>query len=475
MVLIATTLLLGLCQAPQTSSEETRANATEDVIILKAGERLTGRIVKETPDYIEVRMGVGAVVGFGKSRVLRIIRAVASKSEAMVRPALTNRDRWFLLHNGRGEIVGHLHGSVVTTDDGNFRICEEWHFRHKAGTTDITLVEVLDGGLHPRSCLYHERSFEKQGGRLSTERLVHGVVEGDQFVVQRRTLGSQERISYRFLEGMKFPLSLLEELRQRPGLSVHSGRFSLFDPRTDEFVGCRVSTRARRKVEWRGRKLQVREIATEIGGGCNVEWLDGSGDTIRREINGQALVAVRATEDVVRGRRVSVETGFASSLVANHDSGLALWLPNPVWRPLPQIKSQARIEAPLYRATAVLTELDQIDPRLELDSAVDAVLRWLKLSLGADLKVIRRGPAPLRGRPSIRIEADYRVEKIGKVEHFRAQVHVFRERDRYLALCCTAPRELHKELETDYQRICRSIELTRDDFVPKPQGPLKKD
>ena len=115
-----------------------------------------------------------------------------------------------------------------------------------------------------------------------------------------------------------------------------------------------------------------------------------------------------------------------------------------------------------------------MDAGLELDSAADAVLRWLRLSLGADLKVIRRGPMPLRGRPSILIDASYRVAKPGKVEFFRAQVHVFRMGNRYLALCCTAPRQFHKELEADYQRIRRSVELTRDDFAPEPQGPLKK-
>jgi hypothetical protein len=474
MVLIATTLVLGLCQAPQTPAPETRTPSQKDVIILKAGERIIGRIVKETADYIEVRMGAGSVVGFGKSRVLRITRAGVAESGPVAKPLLANRDSWFLLHNGLGETVGHLHSSVATTDDGGFRIGEEWRFKRKGGTTDITLVEVLDNRLHPRSCLYHERSFEKQGGRLTTERLVHGVVDGERFVVQRRTLSGQERISYRLRERMKFPLSLLEELRQRPRLSKQSARYSLFDPRIDEFVGCNVSTRARRTVEWQGRQVQVREIATETSRGSNVEWLNASSDTIRREINGQALVAVRTTEAVARGHRVSTHAGVTSALVANHDKGLALWLPNPVWRPLPNTASQVRIEAPIYRATAVLTELDQMDAGLELDSAADAVLRWLRLSLGADLKVIRRGPMPLRGRPSILIDASYRVAKPGKVEFFRAQVHVFRIGNRYLALCCTAPRQFHKELEADYQRIRRSVELTRDDFAPEPQGPLKK-
>ena len=68
------------------------------------------------------------------------------------------------------------------------------------------------------------------------------------------------------------------------------------------------------------------------------------------------------------------------------------------------------------------------------------------------------------------IEAIYRSGKA----YFHAQVHVFRVRGRFLALCCTAPRGLHKELEADYRRICGSVQLTRDDFVPKPQGPLKR-
>ncbi|MHC4514446.1 MAG: hypothetical protein ACYTKC_05945 [Planctomycetota bacterium] len=474
MVLIATTLVLGLCQAPQASPQEPRTKAPQDVIILKAGERLAGRIVKETPDYIEVRMGVGTVVGFDKSRVLRITRAAASKSGAAPKPALADQDAWFVLHNGRGELVGHLHSAVVTTDDGNFRIGEEWHFRRQTGTTDITLVEVIDDQLHPRSCFYHERSFRGPGGRLATERLVHGVVRGDRFVVQRRTLSGHEKTSYQFKDGLKFPLSLVEELRQRPGISMQGTRYSLFDPRTDEFMSCDVSTKTRRKVEWKGRQIHVREITTKTSLGSNVEWLDAANDTIRREINGQALVAVRSTREVVQGQRMGAKAGFTSALVTNTKAGLALWLPNPTWRPLPASRSQVRIEAPLYGATAVLTELDQIDAGLELDSAADAVLRWLKLSLGERLRVVQRSTEQVRGRPAVRIDATYRVAQTGKVEHFRARVHVFRVRGHYLALCCTAPRALHRQLETDYQRICRSVQLSRDDFVPTVQGPVKR-
>ncbi len=473
MVLIATTLLLGLCQAPQSPAHETSRPPSEDVIILKAGERLTGRIVRETPDYLELRMGVGSVVGFDKARVLRITRASASKSGATTPPALANRDSWFLLHNGRGDVVGHLHGSVVMTDDGFFRVGEEWHFRQKTGDTDVTLVEVLDDRLNPRSCFYHERTLAPKTRKLVAERLVHGVVEGDRFVVQRRTLLRNEKTKYRLQKGMKFPLSLLEELRQRPSLVVHGASYSLFDPRTDEFVRCNVSCKPRRKVEWQGRAMYVRELTIKTGSSTSVEWLDGSHDTVRREINGQALVAVPTTKGVAQGRRVRVH-GFASALVADADAGLALWLPNPTWRSLPQNGSQVRIEAPLYGATAVLMELDQIDPQLELDSAMDAVLRWLKLSLGEDLRVVDRGRESVRGRPAMRIDAAYRVAQKGKVEYFRARVHVFRVRGHYMTLCCTAPTSLHRQLEYDYQRIRDSVELTRDDFVPEPQGPVKK-
>lgn len=474
MVLIATTLLLGLCQAPQSPPQEPGRPPTEDVIILKAGERLAGRIVRETPDYLEVRMGTGTVVGFDKSRVLRITRASASKSGTTKPPALTNRDNWFLLHNGRGEVVGHLHGSVVRTDDGFYRVGEEWHFRQKTGDTEITLVEVLDDQLHPRSCFYHERKLAPQSRRLVKERLVHGVVEGDRFVVQRRTLGGNEKVRYRLQDGMRFPLSLAEEARQRPTLLVDDTSYSLFDPRIDEFVRCNVSCEPRRKVEWQGRPLYVRELTIKTGSTTNVEWLDGAHATIRREINGQALVAVPTIEDIAQRRRVRVHAGFASALVSDVEAGLALWLPNPTWRSLPSNGSQVRIEAPLYGATAVLMELDQIDSRLELDSAADAVLRWLRLSLGQDLRVLDRSKETLRGRPSIKIDAAYRVPHKGKVEHLRARVHVFRVRGHYVTLCCTAPTSLYQQLQRDYQRICESVELTSDDFEPKPQGPLKK-
>lgn len=478
MVLIATTLVLGLCQVPQQPAQEAGPPSQEDVIILRAGERLAGRIVRETADYLEVRMGAGTVVGFDKSRVLRITRASAGKAGKTAAPALGNRDSWFLLHNGRGDVVGHLHGSVVRTDDGFFRIGEEWHFRHEEGDTDITVVEVLDDRLHPRSCLYHERKLAPGTRRLVAERLVHGVVEGDRFVVQRRTLVGSDKSSYRLPKGMRFPLSLLERIRQRacrpgrPELVAEGASYSLFDPRTDEFVRCHVSWKPRRRVEWQGRSMCVGELTTKIGSGSNVEWLDGSDATIRREINGQALVAVPTTQDLAQGRRVRIH-GFGSALVTDQDAGLALWLPSPTWRALPANGSQIRVEAPLYGATAVLMELDQIDATLELDSAADTVLRWLKLSLGRGLRVVGRSRETLRGRSAIRIDAAYSVPQPGKVTHFRARVHVLRVGGRYVTLCCTAPTPLHRELEHDYQRIAESVQLARDDFAPKFQGPLR--
>jgi len=474
MVLIATTLVLGLCLAPQSPAQETGKPPSEDVIILKAGERLSGRIVRETPDYLEVRMGAGTVVGFDKSRVLRITRASASKSGVTTPPALSNSDSWFLLHNGRGDVVGDLHGSVVRTDDGFFRVGEEWRFRQKTGNTEITLVEVLDDQLHPRSCFYHERTLAPQSRRLVAERLVHGVVEGDRFVVQRRTLGGNAKVRYRLQAGMRFPLSLAEQVRQQRSPLAPDTSYSLFDPRIDEFVRCKVSCGPRRKVEWQGRPIYVRELIIKTGSTTNVEWLNGAHATVRREINGQALVAVPTIKDVAQGRRVRVHAGFPSALVTDVDAGLALWLPNPTWRSLPANGSQVRIEAPLYGATAVLMELDQIDPRLELDSAADAVLRWLRLSLGQDLRVLDRSKEALRGRPSIKIDASYSVPQKGKVDHLRARVHVFRVRDHYVTLCCTAPTSLHRQLQYDYQRISESVELTSDDFMPKPQGPVKK-
>jgi len=473
MVLIATTLLVAFSQAPQTPDQEMQASPSEDVIILKAGERLCGRIVRETPDYLEIRMGAGTVVGFDKSRVLGISRASSGKSRRTTPPALANKDRWFLLHDGGGDVVGRLHDSVARTDDGFFRVAEEWHFRQETGDIEVTLVEVLDDQLNPRSSFYHERTLEPHADRLVAERLVHGVVEGNQFVVQLRTLGRSEKAKYGLPNGLMFPLSLMEQARQRQNQMADSATYSLFDPRTQEFVRCDLASRSRRKVEWQGRSMTVRELTMRTGSATNVEWLDGSHETVRREINGQALVAVPCSQDVAEGRRVKIHAGFSGALVADAKVGLALWLPNPTWRPLPANGAQVRIEAPLYQATAVLMELDQIDPGLELDSAADVLVRWLRLSLGKGLRVLERTRESVRGRPAIRIDAAYRVAQEGKVEHFRARVHVLKVRDRYVSLCCTMPTTLHRELEHDCQRISESIELLREDFAPKAQGPLE--
>ena len=71
--MIGMLLCLAVVAAPQ---EPETATADVDVIRLKIGTELAGRIVRETADYIELEMGEGNVVGLDKGRTVSILRGV---------------------------------------------------------------------------------------------------------------------------------------------------------------------------------------------------------------------------------------------------------------------------------------------------------------------------------------------------------------------------------------------------------------
>ena len=110
------TLLLLSMVLPQGEVPETSASQV-DVIVLENGGRIEGRIARETGNYIEIRIDEETVVGFEKSRIESVLRSAKIK-EAKIPPPLPRRDQWYVLHDGEGRPVGHMHATITVDELG---------------------------------------------------------------------------------------------------------------------------------------------------------------------------------------------------------------------------------------------------------------------------------------------------------------------------------------------------------------------
>ena len=140
-----------------------------DVLELKNGDELVGRITSELDGYVEIEIEDGATIGVSRAMVKNVRKqAVAMPLRAaVVRPD----DAWFVLHDADGASVGWLHTSITTANDGTFAVNEEYEFVNGARRYQITNQCSADPNGRGVHCYYRERvSQPKLRGRLTQPR-----------------------------------------------------------------------------------------------------------------------------------------------------------------------------------------------------------------------------------------------------------------------------------------------------------------
>ncbi|MCA8942553.1 MAG: hypothetical protein KDB80_08370 [Planctomycetes bacterium] len=459
--MILTILTAAILQAPQLQ---------DDVVRLQSGTEVRGRILRETDDYIELRVGDGMVLGFAKSKAAAILRSVDRDGPETDESTMRSEDReqWFVLHDAGGEVVGRMHETVVRSD-GETRIGQEWHFERGDQDVAMTVLETLDGADRPLSCFYHERVVGRRG-EVESERVVRGVVEDGQIAVTRRSTDGSSKRRYAFADTARFPLELRHELRGASGRRV--GSFEVYDPQLEQWRRVEVDAGSMRTIEHHGERLRVKIVAVDPGDERSIEWLDGAGQCVRREVNGPSLVALPVSESraAALGDRRSQE--FESSLVTEADERFALWLPNPMWRNTSTRAGEISVHAEMLDATMSLVLLDQLDSSVLLESAVDTVERWLRLA-HPDLEFRSRQHTVLRDVHAVRLRGEYEVRARGGSQRRVCDVVVFsRDDGSFLSFCADAPRAGYEELAEDIERVLGRLELRREGFAPTPQGPV---
>jgi hypothetical protein len=467
-------LLACCCQDPSRPAVPQVAPLAHDVIVLKNGDELQGRITSESTAYVELELEPGAVVGFTTTQVATIRRgAVAPPRGNTMVPA---RAEWFVLHDATGQPVGWLATSVVHRADGGFTVNEEYEFRDGARRYQVTALATAAPDLTPVSAYFRERVTEPvlalarlpvadpfaQHDRVVDERIVEATCAGDALHVQRldRTGRRERRVP--LPAGATFPL-LARTLARASGRAL--GPVTLFDCATEELAVRSYDGSRRRSVVVDGGTVRVTEVAETGPTGRNTEWVDLDARTLRRELAGPALVALPSSSTLARG---TLGGAVAPAIVATSDLAFGLWVPNPAWAAAPdQPAGQLALGNAAHGASISLSRLDHLEPGTPLDVAADAVANWFSL-LQPGLRVIGRDAGTVRDRATVQLRAEGACGGIPT----RATVDVLAHREHFLVLVCTAPVRAWDELTEDFDFLRRSVELETQAFAPRLQGPL---
>lgn len=492
-MLTAATLVLATLipqSAPQGAGAPQPESQTPDVVRLDIGTEIHGTIVKETSDYVEIRLAEGMVVGFEKARAVAIVRGVAVPVETGARaggdpappggvadplaslPHATPRDQWFALHDARGQSVGWLHETVARDPNGDVRFGEEWRFTtgEDGDIVEVTLLEKVDAQGVPETCFYHER-MRDISQRTVVDRVVRGVVHNGKLEVSRKSLDGADRASYDFPATARFPLELRGMLRHRRARNPEDVDFRVYDPREGEWSQESYRVGEYRRIEHDGASIRVRTLVQRGAVNENIEWLDAASSSLRREISGPALVAVPMTEGRARAMARQSRPSFEPALAAEADGRFAIWIPNPMWAVTSRRSGEVVVRSDVYTASMSLLLLDQLDSGTLIETTADTVERWLRLA-HADVKFGNRVRCDTREGTGLRMRGEYEVRTTGQAQQRICEVVVLRTHDgRQFSFCADLPADLASELSPDVERALKSLELRAESVAPHLVAP----
>lgn len=466
--MVTSALLLASLLLPQQPTPAANAPARLDLVELQSGELLQGRLVTQLPDYLEIEVSPGAIVGCSRAQVKSVRPGAGPEPGAVAASALQPYDDWFLLHDGSGTPVGWLHSSLGVGSDGGLRLAEEWQFEQGDKRVAVTQLEHATATLQPLSSYYHERVVEASRPHVTNERIVDAQLHDGTLTVQRLTGNGRDERRIEAPSGMTFPLLLRQHCRTAllGGMDPEAA-VSIYDAVTEELRQSRVQKPLQRTVDIDGQAVEITELAAETETGRNVEWLDAAMRTLRREIAGPTLVAVPSDMETAQAA-AAVSQHFPSALACEAGRRFGLWAPNPSWQaPAEAQANQVVLDCELQHGRASLVLIDHLDAGTELDTATAAVQRWLQL-LHPEMTFGDSSAETVRDRQARKLGGEPR----GGADGLLVEVHVLPWNGKFLALSLQAPKQHWGELQNDFAAMLRTIELDQAGIEPAAQGPL---
>ena len=129
-----------------------------DVVELKNGDKLVGRVTAEIDGYVELQLEAGATVGLATSFIAAVRRGVCPAPAAA--SAQAPRNEWFVLYDAAGAAVGWLSSAVTLRPDGGYTVSEEYEFQDGARRYRVTSLATADSTNAAVSTYFRERITE---------------------------------------------------------------------------------------------------------------------------------------------------------------------------------------------------------------------------------------------------------------------------------------------------------------------------
>lgn len=445
------------CSASGALAQETDAGSL-DVLELRNGQDMTGRVVAEDEDSItfEVR---GSEIVLPRRLVAKIVRgerrdveAAANAADAASMRRFEDRDAYYFVYY-RGRRVGWRERVLRRRADDvhGYHFEARTVFRKQDGGDDVDLrvIEFVDDELKPRNVSVHERSAD--WAELRT-----GLVDKGHMRLKR---GNDVGTEILFSNDTEFLMPLLRRLAQATHFPDKGEEFKIFDPVEQRFV--RMHARRELRKEVVANKHQFVTVwRFESGAKAWEVWLDGYGGIVREELGSAHMVAVRAPKEQVlayaEGHEVEGDEDL-SLQYENEPAGFRLVRPNLTWSfDFPDGRSAVAITLlnPALQASVDVVALEQTEEGVEPETLLLDLIERMR-SRSASAEVLFQKEATVAGRNGLRFEM--------KGTRKGVEVHtlgaICQAGKRCYALLLAAPTYRWHEAQPQLERVLQSFEV----------------
>ncbi|PIE24340.1 MAG: hypothetical protein CSA62_03400 [Planctomycetota bacterium] len=442
-----------LLAAPTLAQKEDTLRPKSDLIELRNGAKLEGRILAEDENSLCIEIGPGQRITLPKKQIASFLR-LQNRDAITKRPVwpvgLGPRDDWFRLRDAEGKVVGTLRLICKAEKDGLFHLEESWLlFENHLGQLRVSLekrgkkierkaekqsrrtatrlirIERVDGELEPRACYYREQLVDLARDRTLYERIFDAEISHGYMRFKEQSTRGKQRQSLPFPAGSRLPLVVQERLRRGVARGAEAYHVAVFDPMEERFElrKFRVDDAApvpaaftRSKTSRRG---QARQVEWKSDGRVHREWISAEGQVLRIECNGVHLVAEPVSEAYAQAlERPEAERQLPS---VQRFGEVELWLPRATWAfgNLHAGGQQLPIQAANSSAVVSIQKAER-DPQQLLVGVAQDFLRRYRLE-HEDFDSQSQELIEMDGRKAVRIDGQQKSAK-GRIEKVRIYV-----------------------------------------------------
>jgi hypothetical protein len=430
----------------------------EDVLILENGREARGRIVEETEAGVKLDFGAGKM--FYAKKLIREIRRGTPDGAAAETPPLGEvadaREESALLYQD-GRRVGTRVCRAAKTREG-WRFEEEIVFLDDKGVPEMQVrtTERSDAEFLPLAFQFRETAGSDE------HRMVAGEVRGGRLYVTVTKAGEKTQSDDALPAGARFPFAAREFFLRDAKALAGKLEAPVFDTRDQRWRTTSYAEAGRKPVDENGATFDLRVIVRRRDEVMEREWVDDKLSAHMSELNGEALRAIRSSQDVI-GRvkqgdteRVTGKDSAARTRYVDPEGGWRIGKPDPSWTfEEPAVRGAGALLS--IRNAAIFASVDVLHdrtapPDTTVERAAESLQRLCR-AVAEDFHVERDG---YTGEGPFRI---YWLEATAttKGEKTRTLANVLVRKGKVFRLLAACPDKEFALLRSDLERILGSF------------------